>query len=152
MDPRWGASNRRIEFSIDVQFTVPSENNIALANKDVRGRMVQDSIFGGASSDVYVLKAASKARLRNGFDSMKCEDGAYRLDAAKNDGSTVRFYIRTDGTPEVESSYGDIFVPKGFLYFSCLLSVVSLYYRKKQALLQCARLGGTQAGGERRVA
>ena len=72
MDPRWGASGRRIEFSLDVRFatTVVEKNREAAASR--RRMMVQDNL-GGQSSEVFLLETATNARLRNGFDRMKCD-------------------------------------------------------------------------------
>lgn len=112
MDPRWGASGKRIEFTLDVKFLTETA-----ANQTVANRMVKDN-FGGTSSPVYELITAPKARLRSGFDEMASHGGGYRIDRARNGGGTARFYILVDGTPQSGSSYGDIFVPKGCLYFS----------------------------------
>ncbi len=111
MDPRWGASQRRIEFTIDVQFQ--RDTNVT---KQQQQRMIPDN-FGGTSSPTYNLRIAPYARLRSGFDDMKChaDNGAYRIDTQK-DNRTIRFYITTDG--KNHSSYGDIYVPTGELYFS----------------------------------
>jgi hypothetical protein len=50
---------------------------------------------------------------------MECHGGAYRIDGSQsNQRTTVRFYVVVDGTKEQGSSYGDIYVPKGCLYFS----------------------------------
>lgn len=101
MDPRWGASGKRIEFSLDVKFFTET-----VANQTVVDRMVKDN-FGGTSSPVYELKTAPKARLRSGFDEMACYGGGYRIDTARNGASsTVRFHVLVDGTPESGSSYG----------------------------------------------
>lgn len=148
MDPRWGASGKRIGLSIDVKFL--SE---ALANETVVNRMVKDN-FGGRSSAVYELESSPFARLRSGFDRMSCHGGGYRIDSGQM-GATVRFYVGVDGTPERGSSYGyvqvcwrhvhtilrrfiaqtlfacfvtsDVSVPKGLLYFSlpCFGSSIS---------------------------
>jgi hypothetical protein len=100
MDPRWGASGRRIELTIDVSFLTPSS-------------------AAGASSHVFRLQTAQFARLRRGFDEMKCHGGAYRIDLSQsNQRRTIRFYVIVDGTKEQESSSGDIHVPKGCLHFS----------------------------------
>ena len=52
---------------------------------------------------------------------MNCHGGCYRLDINKKNGAaTVRFNALVDSTPEpkTDSSYGDVYIPKGFLYFS----------------------------------
>ena len=54
MDPRWGASGKRIEFTLDVKFLSDT-----LANQTVVNRMVKDN-FGGTSSPVYELTSAPK--------------------------------------------------------------------------------------------
>lgn len=100
MDPRWGASGKRIEFSLDVKFLSDQQ-----ANQTVADRMVKDN-FGGTSSPVLELETSSVARLRNGFDEMSCHGGAYRIDTARNGAATARFHVLVDGTPESGSSYG----------------------------------------------
>jgi hypothetical protein len=120
MDPRWGASGRRIEFTLDTRFLTPSSTNssTARASKEDRDKMTKDNL-GGSSSHVWKLKTALFARLRKGFDEMECHGGAYRIDGSQsNQRTTVRFYVVVDGTKEQGSSYGDIYVPKGCLYFS----------------------------------
>ena len=104
MDPRWGASGNRIDFTIDVRFTNEE------ASPELVDRMVKDN-FGGTSSTVRRLETASLARLRGGFDEMKCNTGAYRIDVAKT--STVRFYIQVQG-----KSATDVTIPDGSMYFS----------------------------------
>lgn len=50
---------------------------------------------------------------------MACYDGGYRFDTTvdnrKRRRTTVRFYVGVEGA---EETYGDVFVPKGGLYFS----------------------------------
>ena len=111
MDARWGASGKRIEFTLDIKLRTDK-----LAEKKAEDRMVKDN-FGGKSSQIYSLDSAPKARLRQGFDEMKCRDGAYRIDMAKNGVGTIRFYVQVEGTSQT-SSYGDVSVPEGGLYFS----------------------------------
>jgi hypothetical protein len=124
MEPRWGASGKRIEFTLDVRFQ-PNQ----LADEETRKKMVQDN-KGGVSSTVCRLETAPLARLRSGFDSMKCQGGAFRMDKSQKAGQsdTLRFFVEVEGTPERGSSYGDLFVPKGGLYFSipCFGSVTQL--------------------------
>jgi hypothetical protein len=106
MDPRWGASGRRIEFTLDVRFSDQPCNEQAILKAAVKDNLV------GKSTGIYQLDSAPKARLRKGFDEMKCYGGGYRIDS----GTTARFHIRVDGTEEGE--YGDIAIPEGFMYFS----------------------------------
>jgi hypothetical protein len=98
MDPRWGASGKRIEFTLDVKFLS------AVADETVASCMVKDN-FGGKSSNVFVLESAKAARLRSGFDRMKCLGGGYRIDRSGSSG-TARFYVAADGTPEKGSNNG----------------------------------------------
>ena len=103
MDPRWGASGNRIEFSLDVIFT----NTLPIAEDaaTITEAMVRDNL-SGKSSATRVLSVASMARLRNGFDQMDCAPlGGYRIDAQTNGSGTARFYVRVNGTPE-RGEYG----------------------------------------------
>jgi hypothetical protein len=123
MEPLWGASGRRIEFTLDVKF-YPS----ILANKESAQKIVQDNL-GGSSSPVHVLESAPLARLRSGFDEMVCQGGAFRLDKSNQPGKksdTLRFYVTVEGLSK--SSYGDVSIPPGALYFSvpCFGSVQRL--------------------------
>jgi hypothetical protein len=146
MDPRWGASARRIELTLDVQFISDPNNENSLANRDLCQRMVQDN-FGGIRSPVYIVKTATAARLRNGFDEMKtcCGDAAYRIDTVSNRGriaaSTIRFIISTEGTSENDSSYGDIFVPRGYLYFSLPVFGGVQQLSKKEGVVSVRQIG-----------
>jgi len=112
MDPRWGASGKRIEFTLDVKFLT---GEASIADDTVRDTMVKDN-FGGKSSPVCILQSAEMARLRGGFERMKCYGGGYRIDSGKT--QTARFFINVEGTPESGSVFGDVSVPKGALYFS----------------------------------
>lgn len=111
MEPRWGSSGRRIEFTLDVRFV-----RGRLADQQISQQMVQDN-QSGRSSPVYVLQNAPFARLRGGFDDMKCDtEGAYRIDqSTKGAGQSdaLRFLISTKGKQD-----GDVSVPEGNLYFS----------------------------------
>jgi len=120
MDPRWAASGNRLEFTMDVSFTLPNMNSInmdeSLADSTQLSQMVKDNL-SGKSSSVRILKSKN-ARLRSGFDTMRSNGGAYRIDIARNSG-TVRFYVTVDGTPQGQSNtYGDVTIPAGNLYFS----------------------------------
>eukprot|EP00591_Stephanopyxis_turris_P004402 CAMPEP_0195522082 /NCGR_PEP_ID=MMETSP0794_2-20130614/20008_1 /TAXON_ID=515487 /ORGANISM="Stephanopyxis turris, Strain CCMP 815" /LENGTH=256 /DNA_ID=CAMNT_0040651765 /DNA_START=297 /DNA_END=1067 /DNA_ORIENTATION=+ len=119
MDPTWGASGKRIEFTMDVSFASTVSQPTPLSkDDDVAKRMVKDN-FGGVSSGVRNVVTAKDARLRGGFDKMKVMGGGYRIDTdpKKRGSSTVRFHVLVAGT-EGSSSYGDISVPKGCLHFS----------------------------------
>mmetsp|Transcript_13266 Transcript_13266/g.22077 ORF Transcript_13266/g.22077 Transcript_13266/m.22077 type:complete len:280 (-) Transcript_13266:33-872(-) len=110
MDPRWGASGKRIEFTLDVEF------DISLANDAICLKMVKDN-FGGKSSAVRTVKSLKSARLRGGFDKMQCYGGGYRIDVGGGN-SVCRFFVECEGTPERGGTFGDVWVPQGCLYFS----------------------------------
>ena len=137
MEPRWGASGRRIEFTLDVRF-LPGQ----LASEESRKKMVKDN-QGGRSSPVYELQAAPYARLRGGFDEMKCTGGAYRIDQSTKPGQsdTLRFFVTTKGTSD--SSYGDVSVPDGGLYFSipCFGSSVAQLSSKGEMPVTVRQIG-----------
>jgi hypothetical protein len=66
-------------------------------------KMVKDNITG-KSSGVFSLDTSPQARMRNGFDKMACDGGAYRVDFGGK-GQTVRFYVNVEGTQD-KGSYG----------------------------------------------
>jgi len=114
MDPRWAASGKRIEFSLDVLFLANR-----LAAPKMSKKMIQDNTVG-KSSRIFALETAQFARLRGGFDRMECKGGSYRIDTGKSGRSTIRIVIEVEGTTKADQSYvyGDVSVPAGFLYFS----------------------------------
>jgi hypothetical protein len=114
MDPRWGASGNRIEFSLDVGLLTNR-----LAAPEMSKKMIQDNTVG-KSSRVFALDTAKFARLRGGFDRMECKGGAYRIDTSRSGRSTIRIVIEVEGTVKADQSYvyGDISIPAGCLYFS----------------------------------
>ena len=101
MDPRWGASGRRIEGSIDVAF----------------------------ARSCCELWVAQQARLRGGFEAMRVllpsDDNAtarrlsYRIEKRER---RIRFSFPVEGTAPPErggsNAYGDVWIPKGALHFS----------------------------------
>ena len=147
MDARWGASGKRIEFTIDVRllpdrsFLVVSGGRISDNDDDLKdpdninesatdpqlilekfeNAMVKDNTMG-QSSDVYPVETARYARLRNGFDRMECMGGAYRIDVSPRDTGryTLRLVLEVEGTTKADQQYmyGDVSVPPGYLYFS----------------------------------
>ena len=114
MDPRWGASGKRIEFSLNVRLL-----SNRLAPPDMAKKMVQDNTTG-KRSQVFALETAEFARLREGFDRMECTGGAYRIDTDRSGRSTIRIVIEVEGTMRADQSYvyGDVSIPPGCLYFS----------------------------------
>ena len=105
MDRRWGASGRRIPFTIDVKFLMSS------ASTGDGAKMVKDN-FMGESSESFSIATAGAARLRGGFDKMNCAGGCYRIDSSKGK-DTVRFYLEVDGTSN-NQDYGCVEVQLGF--------------------------------------
>lgn len=114
MDPRWGASGKRIEFALDIKLLANR-----LANPEIAKKMVKDNTVG-ESSHVFALDTAQFARLRGGFDRMECTGGAYRIDVGRNGRSTLRMFVQVEGTIRADQSYiyGDLSIPSGCLYFS----------------------------------
>lgn len=100
MEPRWGASGNRIEFTLDVAFTTLP------VTRQVAEQMVQDN-RGASSSQVFCLDTAPFARLRGGFDRMKCEPGGFRIDTNKQGQKTLRLFFHTEG-----KTSGDVSVPQ----------------------------------------
>mmetsp|Transcript_19289 Transcript_19289/g.21535 ORF Transcript_19289/g.21535 Transcript_19289/m.21535 type:complete len:346 (-) Transcript_19289:105-1142(-) len=130
MDPQWGRSGARIDFTVDVAFLLPENNNNdsidpSLANKDVMSNMVKDNLTGKSSVVRVVSCPLQRACMREGLGyQMECNGGGYRVDfddnKNSNQSSTARFYLDVEGTStsSVGLVYGDIFVPEGQLYFS----------------------------------
>lgn len=113
MDPRWGASGKRIPFTLDVKFVTNR-----CADPTVSSMMVNDNTMG-STSPVYALETAPFARLRGGFDRMACYGGAYRIDVSNGGRYTLRMVILVEGTKADQNyMYGDVSIPKGGLYFS----------------------------------
>ncbi|KAG7364239.1 hypothetical protein IV203_037441 [Nitzschia inconspicua] len=113
MDARWGASGKRIPFTLDVKLL-----SNQLADAETAAKMVKDNNMG-KSSKVYDLKTAPFARLRDGFDRMQCYGGAYRIDLGNNGQYTIRMMVKVEGTKADQNyMYGDVSIPKGYLYFS----------------------------------
>jgi hypothetical protein len=134
MDRRWGASGRRVEFTLDVRFTarpgIGGDDEDGETGADRHQQAVAPP-FGdddGASrllrgprpSEFWALETAPYARMRAGFDRMRCEGGAYRIEKKdpgkgrpQRDG-VIRFCVRVEGTAD----YGDVSIPPGYLYFS----------------------------------
>ena len=141
MDPRWGASGRRIEFTLDVSFPIITshENSssrsggnreeevvVASASRDIATSLLKCVTSQSNSvSSVYEMKYAPYARLKGGFDKMAILDGGYCIETTSSNrassSSTLRFCISVAGTEDDNngsSSYGDVSIPKGNLYFA----------------------------------
>eukprot|EP00797_Seminavis_robusta_P014549 Sro219_g090550.1 n/a (131) ;mRNA; r:67933-68325 len=86
--------------------------------------MVKDN-QGGKSSPVQHLESAPLARLRSGFEEMKCQGGSFRIDYSCRPGQsdTLRFFLMVEGITD-----GDVSIPQGALYFSipCFGSVAQM--------------------------
>lgn len=135
MDQRWGASGQRIAFSLDVAFTTRP------ANRTVAHQMVQDNQRGSFSkkSPVYCLDVAPFARLRGGFDRMKCQPGAYRLDIANNRGQpqkTLRLFFFTEGKTQ-----GDVSVPKDSNLYISLPVLADSSLSRKEGIVSVRQFG-----------
>mmetsp|Transcript_19415 Transcript_19415/g.28772 ORF Transcript_19415/g.28772 Transcript_19415/m.28772 type:complete len:297 (+) Transcript_19415:76-966(+) len=125
MDRTWGSSGRRIEFTVDVSFLLPNNDDntedSSLAPEDVCSKMVKDNLSGKSTAIRIVQCPSNLARLRGGFDQMRSNGGGYRIDLDSKKGnwyesSTARFFLDVEGTKDGE--YGDISIPAGSLYFS----------------------------------
>ena len=124
MDPRWGASGRRVEFTLDVSFVrlvedgiSPEEQANALASDNIAACLMKTATRKSSLSPIYALQSAPYARLRGGFDKMAINDGGFCIEsstsALKSSSSTLRFCISVDGTTD-----GDISIPEGYLFFA----------------------------------
>jgi hypothetical protein len=144
MDPRWAASGKRIDFALDIKL-LPT-----LAGNEIADKMIRDNSMG-KSSKVFALETAQFARLRDGFDRMECTNGAYRIDANKNNQYTIRFVMEVEGTIKADQSYiyGDVSIPKGYLYFSLPCFVGSIKQLSKKEGLVSVRQSGWHTGWRR---
>jgi len=126
MDPRWGASGRRIECTLDIAFPRPStsateEGATTIpqpATEEITAGLIKTVTTKSSTlSPVYKLQSAPFARLRGGFDEMKIIDGGYCVEssatASLSSSSTLRFCIDVVGTTDL-----DVTIPEGKLYFA----------------------------------
>ncbi|KAL7551562.1 hypothetical protein ACHAWF_014752, partial [Thalassiosira exigua] len=121
MDPRWGASGRRIEGTVDVSFGSPtSSSSLSSWASDGIAAGLRKTITQKSSkvSPVHRLKTAPYARLRGGFDKMKIAEGGYCVESpaggrSSSASSTLRFCLSVEGTKE-----GDATIPEGLIYFA----------------------------------
>ena len=122
MDPRWGASGRRIECTIDASFAIQQQQS--LLEEDDKTQLVSEDIAAGLMktvtnkssqvSQVYKLQTAPYARLRGGFDKMSILDAGFCIESTPSaSSSTLRFCIDVSGTKD-----GDVSIPEGKLYFA----------------------------------
>lgn len=111
MDPRWGASGRRIECTMDVSFGDSSES----ASDDITVGLIKTVTSKSSTlSEVCRMQYAPYARLRRGFDKMVIDDGGYCIESAPSSpSSTLRFCVSVGGATE-----GDVSIPEGKLYFA----------------------------------
>ena len=114
MDPRWGASGRRLECTIDVSFGSADEADEAAAATAAASAELRTS-SSSSSTPPCKIQMAPYARLRGGFDKMQLLDGGVCIeDPGKGSStSTLRFCIEVQGASE-----GDVSIPKGFLFFA----------------------------------
>lgn len=119
MDPRWGASGRRIECTLDVAFAMtPAEDDSSSVSDEIAAGLIKTVTNKSSSlSRVYHLISAPRARLRGGFDKMAINDGGFCIEsspsASLSSSSTLRFCISVDGAVD-----GDVTIPGGNLYFA----------------------------------
>ena len=120
MDPRWGASGRRIESTIDVSFAIQQsleeeDETQTLVSEDIAAGLIKTVTNKSSSmSQVYKLQTAPYARLRGGFDKMSILDAGFCIESTPSaSSSTLRFCIDVKGTKD-----GDVSIPEGKLYFA----------------------------------
>jgi hypothetical protein len=123
MDPRWGASGRRIEFTLDVSFPIFTDDAAydidLLATEDIRKELLKSVTTKSSSvSKVYKMNHARCARLKGGFDKMEVLNAGYCIEttASTRSSSILRFCLSVAG--KTEQSYGDVSIPEGNLYFA----------------------------------
>ena len=117
MDPRWGASGRRIECTLDISFNNDGDT-AEPASADITEGLIKTVTSKSSSlSPIYKMQYAS-ARLRSGFDKMTIADGGYCIESSKSaslsSSSTLRFCLKVAGTKD----YGDVSIPEESLYFA----------------------------------
>ena len=120
MDPRWGASGRRIECTIDVSFSSVDDDKEEeqLPSEEITNGLIKTVTTKSSKlSPVFKLQHAPFARLRSGFDKMKISEGGYCIESASKS-STMRFCLSVSGTEGCNASYGDVSIPEGNLYFA----------------------------------
>jgi len=119
MDPRWGASGRRIECTLDVSFAIQQsleeDDKTQLVSEDIAAGLMKTVTNKSSSiSKVYKLQTAPYARLRGGFDKMSTLDAGFCIESTPSaPSSTLRFCIDVSGTKD-----GDVSIPEGKLYFA----------------------------------
>ena len=130
MEPRWGASGRRLEFTLDVSFLRLQLDDIASSSQEEEQRIVNDYLASddiatklisstssskSSLSPIYALHSAPYARLLGGFDKMEMFDGGYCIESSSTATATktMRFCLSVAGTTN-----GDISIPEGYLYFA----------------------------------
>ena len=122
MDPRWGASGRRIECTIDVSFAIQQQQSLeeddklqTLVSEDIAAGLMKTVTNKSSSvSQVYKLQTAPYTRLRGGFDKMSILDAGFCIESTPSaSSSTLRFCIDVKGTKD-----GDVSIPEGKLYFA----------------------------------
>lgn len=118
MDPRWGASGKRIECTLDIDFTQQQGEDKECSSEEIASALIKTVTTKTSKlSPVFKLQHAPFARLRSGFDKMKIDDGGYCIESGLKS-STLRFCLSVSGTGGSSASYGDISIPEGKLYFA----------------------------------
>ena len=129
MEPRFGASGQRIEFTLDVGFTT------RLVDRKVSDQMVRDN-RGASSSPAYCLTTAPFARLRGGFDRMKCQPGAYRIDTSCKGQKTLHLFFRAEG-----KKYGDVYIPEDSNIYMSLPILPDSSLSRKEGIVSVRQYG-----------
>ncbi|KAK1738997.1 hypothetical protein QTG54_010313 [Skeletonema marinoi] len=110
MDPRWGASGRRIECTIDVSFSSVDDAPEEEVWEEITSGLKTVTSKSSKVSPVFKLQHAPFARLRSGFDKMKIEEGGYCIESASKS-STIGFVsLQSDGSISISKKEGTICV------------------------------------------
>jgi hypothetical protein len=136
MEPRWGASGQRIEFTVDVAFTTQP------VTRQIAQQMVQDNnnkfLFGSSSSSsqVFRLNTAPFARLRDGFDRMECQPGAFRIDTNMRGQKTLRLFFYTQG-----KTFGDVSISENTNLYISLPVLADSSLSRKEGIVSIRQYG-----------
>mmetsp|Transcript_22077 Transcript_22077/g.44867 ORF Transcript_22077/g.44867 Transcript_22077/m.44867 type:complete len:346 (-) Transcript_22077:33-1070(-) len=129
MDPRWGSSGRRIEMTVDISLRAPIEGTQGndasssldiLASNDISNRLTKTATRTSSFSPINQIQSAPYARLKGGFDKMAISNGGYCIESPSRSvsSSTLRFCLHVCGTQSSSGSYGDVYIPAGYLFFA----------------------------------
>eukprot|EP00977_Amphora_coffeiformis_P019590 scaffold7349_cov173-Amphora_coffeaeformis.AAC.71 len=97
--------------------------------------MVQDN-RGAPSSTVYCLETAPFARLRGGFDRMKCQPGAYRIDTSGRGQKTLHLFFNAEG-----KKAGDVYIPESSNLYISLPILANSSLSRKEGIVSIRQYG-----------